>query len=115
MIWPTPYAMTTTLAVGDGTLVLNLPIVSASTLNPPSIGPPQSSEERPGGKVPNDAGLTPFDFKTDGHGHASAFASESSEIEINGRLLTNSSVRSTAPTISIRRARSSLGTAARQS
>jgi hypothetical protein len=103
--------MTTTLAVGDGTSVLNLPIVSASTLNPPS----QSSEERPGGKVPNDAGLTPFDFKTDGHGHASAFASESSEIEINGRLLTNSSVRSTAPTISIRRARSSLGTAARQS
>ena len=89
MIWPTPYAMTTSLAVGDGASSLSLPVVSSSSLPPPHLGPPQPEEERPGGKVLTSVGLTPFSFQTDGQGNASATAYESSTIDINGNELTN--------------------------
>ena len=89
MIWATPYPMTTTLTVGDGSSSITLPVVSSSPLPPPHLRPPQSEEERAGGSVVNSVGLTPFQFETDGEGNATATAYESSTLDINGNELTN--------------------------
>jgi hypothetical protein len=47
MIWPTPYAMTTTLQLGgDAGSRLTLPLVPPSMYAAPEFSPPQPSEER---------------------------------------------------------------------
>ncbi|MDQ3825163.1 MAG: CocE/NonD family hydrolase [Actinomycetota bacterium] len=47
MSWPTPYPMTTTLAVGDGASELVLPVVTPTDQPPPPLLPPEPEEERP--------------------------------------------------------------------
>src|SRR3712207_3660791 len=47
MSWPTPYPMTTTLAVGDEASELVLPFVTPTDRPPPPLLPPEPREERP--------------------------------------------------------------------
>jgi uncharacterized protein len=55
MLWPTPFAMTTTLHLGgDGGSSIELPIVPLHGREPPPFNAPEPSETPPGISTPND-------------------------------------------------------------
>jgi uncharacterized protein len=55
MLWPTPFAMTTTLHLGgDGGSSIELPIVPLHGRDPPPFNAPEPSETPPGISTPND-------------------------------------------------------------
>ena len=90
MIWPTPYQMTTSLAVGDGATALDLPLASPSDLPAPELASPQPYEQGPGWKElgPSDSQPTPFKFERDANGHVTAIAHEGTSYEVNGAVVT---------------------------
>jgi hypothetical protein len=60
MVWPTPFRMTTTLKVGDGSSELLLPFVSPTDRPAPVLPPPEPTEERLDARVLEDVEQTPF-------------------------------------------------------
>jgi predicted acyl esterase len=64
MVWPTPYAMTTTLQLGgDAGSRLTLPLVPPSMYAAPQFAPPEPSEER--NDIKDEGSLWPGDWKTE--------------------------------------------------
>jgi hypothetical protein len=64
MVWPTPYAMTTSLQLGgDNGSRLTLPLVPPSMYAAPQFAPPEPSEER--SDIKDEGSLWPGDWKTE--------------------------------------------------
>jgi len=64
MVWPTPYAMTTSLQLGgDNGSRLTLPLVPPSMYAAPKFAPPEPSEER--SDIKDEGSLWPGDWKTE--------------------------------------------------
>lgn len=87
MFWPTPYAMTTVLATGDGASQLELPVAASSRLPAPVLRLPEPTEANPAGRPLASRELTPFHVSHDGQGHFVARADESTRYEINGAVV----------------------------
>ncbi len=87
MIWATPYAMTTALAVGDRSSLIDLPVVATNPLPPPDLGSPPPAEENPNGRWLSVTNLTPFTVTDDGNGRFSAREMEASSYSSGGRVI----------------------------